>query len=152
MQAVEKGLRSHGRDLHAMGTNAMRSKRDWKSVHVWMKREAYIAAARTALVRPAYRQWDHFSFEDYVERHTLTTTFLERHLPRSTGSDTLVSDPPDWAVTPVKRKKKRARAVVTRSVPAPADVSNSAHEVMMFDPVLGKLVPVDSSSEDEEQE
>jgi len=66
--AVENGLRSHGDDLHAMGTNAMRSEKDWKQVNQWMKREAYIAAARCFWEKKSYHQWDHFCLQDYVDR------------------------------------------------------------------------------------
>ena len=148
--AVEEGMRSHGGDLHAMGTHAMRSAEDWHKVRPWMKREAYIAAVRTKLGRGSYWQWDHFSWDDYVERQTLTLTFNKRHLPLSDGKnhwdDGVLSDPPQWGSTlPVVKKKgtkgKRSRSAHRRSKDA-ASVETSSPDVMMFDPALGKLVPV----------
>ena len=156
--AIENGMRSHGLDLHAMGTNAMRSKEDWSGTRKWMKREAYIAAARHKLGRGSYHQWDHFEWSDYCEREALSLTFEKRHLPLSTGSmswpDELVVNPVRWSETKSAKtiQKKVARASRRLSGPSikPACASTSP-DVMIFDPVLGKLIPVDSSDETEDE-
>jgi len=148
--AVEEGMRNHGGDLHAMGTHAMRSAEDWMKVRPWMKRESYIAAVRTKLGRGSYWQWDHFSWDDYVERQTLTLTFNKRHIPLSDGKNhwdnALLSDPPHWSSTVQLVNKKGRKGKRSRSVPAhskdTASVEESSPDVTIFDPVLGKLVPV----------
>lgn len=155
--AVENGLRSHGCDLHAMGTNAMRSADDWSAVRKWMKREAYIAAARHKMGRSSYPQWDHFSWSDYVERQTLTATFEKRHLPLSTGNhpwpDKLVVIPESWSQPHLRKTKpkkvSRASRKLTASAKAACDVQVSCPEVMIFDKELGKLVAISSSSDTE---
>jgi len=151
---VENGMRSHGDDLHAMGTNAMRSGEDWKNVPRWMKREAYIAAVRTKWGRGNYWQWDHFSWQDYIEREDLALTFYKRHLPLSDGKqhwdERLVRNPLSWGTTTPKKttKKKRSRTSRSLSAPSKAEASSaSSPDVMIYDPELGKLVPV--SDEDE---
>ena len=149
--AVENGMRSQGDDLHAMGTNAMRSADDWTNVQFWMKRESYIASARRKLGRGSYCQWDRFSWSDYVERQTLAITFKVRHWPLSRGNkiwpDKLVLNPLRWSKPqPTKNKivKKRthaARAISTPAKKACAEKVDSP-DVMIFDPKLGKLVCV----------
>ena len=158
--AVENGLRSHGSDLHAMGTNAMRSADDWSSVSKWMKREAYIAAARHKLGRASYPQWDHFSWSDVQERNSLTLTFERRHLPLSTGKQSwphkLVTNPQSWS-QPIPHSKKprrvaRASRKLGTSCKAAAVEDSSCAEIMIFDKELGKLVPITSSDSESESD
>lgn len=158
--AVENGLRSHGEDIHAMGTNAMRSQSDWKKVPRWMKREAYIAAVRHKWGRGSYWQWDHFSFEDYVERQTLALTFNKRHLPLSTGREfwptALLRNPLRWShrepcVVSKKRGKKGSRSPRMLTTPSKAACATevSTPDVMIFDPELGKMVVVVCSDDED---
>ena len=53
---VEQGLRSFGSDIHAMGSNCMKSKKRWFEVPVWRKREAYIALIRSIRKHLTYPQ------------------------------------------------------------------------------------------------
>ena len=152
LAAVENGLRSHGDDLHAMGTNAMRSAGDWKRVFYWMKREAYIAAARHKWGKGSYCQWDHFDLQDYLDRCKLTVTFLKRHLIHSNGRPFHgVVNPTRWSKRtgpPPTKRGKRSSASASASTAATPPTSQ---DVMMFDHESGKLVPIDlvDSSDDD---
>jgi hypothetical protein len=111
---VEVGLRSFGRDMHAMGTLALRSKDNWAAVQTWRKREAYIALVRHIRGHTGYAQYDCYHWRDYVERQRANKTFLARHLPLSNGDNFGgdLPDPPEWASvqedepTPKKRRRK----------------------------------------------
>ena len=96
---VEVGLRSFGRDIHCMGTLALRSKENWAGVQVWRKREAYIALVRHIRGHVGYAQYDCYLWRDYVERQRANRTFLARHLPLSNGDNFggSLPDPPEWA-------------------------------------------------------
>jgi hypothetical protein len=155
--AVEDGLRSHGYDMYAMGTNAMRSKKDWRQVRKWTKREGYIAAVRHKWEKGPYCQWDHFDLQDYIDRQTLGATFENRHLPLSTGAEFgTVVNPEIWSkpvVCPSTQRHRRGRntSVFTPLVPETAGPTTSKdHEIMIFDPSVGKLVPVSSDSDEDE--
>ena len=63
---VERGLRSFGDDIHAMGAKAMTTTANWENPErKWRKREAYIALIRFVRQRESYRQWDNFKWTDY---------------------------------------------------------------------------------------
>ena len=99
---VEKGLRSFGPDVHAMGSGAFKSASRWKNVHLWRKREAYVALVRFILQRPSYQQWDCYKWQDYTERKRCNKTFVERHLALSDGDDShfrgIIKNPDHWYV------------------------------------------------------
>ena len=153
---IEKGLRSFGKDIHAMGCGALGSAEKWKSVAVWRKREAYIALVRYLLERPSYQQWDCFKWEDYVEREKCNKTFLVRHLPLSDGDEKHfhgnLPNPRSWndgQPQPKKQRRSRAKmssaaaaaaaaAVTTSDVPA---VSQPPRVPMLWDVELNKFVP-----------
>jgi len=155
LAAVENGLRSHGDDLHAMGTNAMRSEEDWKKVHQWMKREAYIAAARHHWGKPSYSQWDHFLLQDYMDRCKLTVTFLKRHLLHSNGKEFAgVRNPKSWSEPPPEKTTQRQRKSSSKGkTAAPAATNNkTSGSIMMFDAASGKMVPLHDVSSTTESE
>ena len=113
---VERGLRSFGDDVHAMGAKAMATPADWeKPERKWRKREAYIALVRFVRQRESYRQWDNFKWTDYVERQKLAMTFMKRHFPLSkAGAFGGQLDPKAWtdggACSPKHKKIKRSKS------------------------------------------
>ena len=154
---IEKGLRSFGTDIHAMGCGALTSAVKWKSVAVWRKREAYIALVRYLLERPSYQQWNCYKWQDYVEREKCNKTFLVRHLPLSDGDEKHfrgnLPNPHSWSdPAPSPKKKKRgnkkttssvgstsgATAVATSGAPAAASAEQPP---MWWDTTQGKFVP-----------
>ena len=148
---IEKGLRSFGMDIHAMGSGAMRTRAKWAAVPVWRKREAYIALVRVVLERDSYRQWDCFALQDYVERINATKTFVKRHLPLSDGNPKRfggkLPDPPMWkqAKTPSpKAKRKRVRKIkpaASASASASAPTATSTTKPTQFDVEKNCFVP-----------
>ena len=154
--AIEKGLRSFGHDLHAMGSNAMKNKANYKKVDLWRKREAYIALMRHREVNncSSYKQWDCFQFSDYTSRQRWALTFKTRHWPLSDGESHhfkgRLSDPDCWSevvVSPPPRKKfKKAHSSPASTMDA-ATVAVSAATgtlpLMRFDVEKNCLVPFD---------
>ena len=123
LKAVEEGLREHGKDIHSMGTNALRSPKDWEMIPAWKKREAYIAVGRYLNGKFGYEQWDHFRYQDYVDRMVLSLTFYRRHLPLSNGkSKVLKMEPPKQWLSPVVYKS-RGRKPNKQKQPTPALVA-----------------------------
>lgn len=150
--AVEKGLRSHGTDLHAMGTNAMRSEKDWAKVFKWMKREGYIAAVRQKWGRSSYCQWDHFEWQDYVERKQLAATFEARHLPYSNGKEFgSVENPAAWSLpTPTTRVSSKSRRRINKCTKTVTKKTVSK-TVMVWSDEKNELIPLLSDSDSEHQ-
>ena len=67
----------------------------WSKVDLWRKREAYITLARKLLGQQMdYRQWDCFSFDDFMFRKRCGMVFVKRHFPLSDGDDQHNSSPP----------------------------------------------------------
>ena len=95
--------------------------------------------------RPNYRQWDHFSWADYLERAKLTRTFNVRHLPLSDGTDdnffeNFLEDPPEWNQPQRKRRKtKHEKRVEVRK----ADGATPSDTIMVLDVETGELVPLE---------
>lgn len=122
-----------------------------------MKREAYIAAVRTKWGRGSYWQWDHFCWQDYVERQSLSLTFYKRHLSLSDGKQhwdpQLLRQPVRWQTTTTSYKKtkakksKRASGSLSTNAKSAAAVEEFSSDVMIYDPELGKLVPVSDDDE-----
>lgn len=114
---IEKGFRSFGSDIHAMGSRAMESKVRWFAVARWRKREAYIALIRYIREHHQYPQWDCYKLETYAERQSLHRTFVVRHLPLSNGEsdrlDAHLADASEWSGSPVAQPppSKRAKQV-----------------------------------------
>ena len=135
-----------------MGTNALRSSKDWKLVPQWKKREAYIAAARCAMERFGYEQWDHFLYRDYVERRALAATFYKRHLSHSNGQPIgeFLTDY-QWTESERGNKKRGRPRAKQEDVPPPAKrktLDNTGpSQVLMFDDVTGEFVQVLSDGE-----
>ena len=125
------------------------------------ERESFIAASRHKKGRGSYCQWDHFLWTDYLEREVLSKTFEARHLPLSTGKhkwpNNLVVNPPSWSrpqSTPKTKSKKVVRSSTRSRSSAKAACASTAttHNVMIFDPDVGKLVPVDTKSDSDSSE
>ena len=145
--AFEEGLRSYSSCVHSLGTHPLRSRDYWgKHVEVWRKKEAYIALGRHLLGEPSgYRQWDCFSFKDYVSRAQLSKTFVERHLPLSNGEDEKNFNGKfvfDWSQHFWQRKKFVKQDPVQRST-LTKSVTSSTKVPMIFDVELGCLVPLE---------
>ena len=122
LAAVEEGLRAYSADIHTMGTHVLRSPAHWKDVSKWRKREAFIAIMRILCgFNSYYKQWDCFSFEDYVFRQQMARTFNIRHYPLSDGNDRLhfggVLDF-EWSehsFTPKRKRNKNSSGMKTPS-------------------------------------
>ena len=167
---VEKGLRSFGPDVHAMGSGAFNSASRWKKVHLWRKREAYVALVRFILQRPSYQQWDCYKWQDYIERKKCNRTFTLRHLPLSDGDDSHfrghIKNPDSWYVCvavslllffdcvcllrcrnnvapPRKRRKRSNKPDAPSAAPSvPAAVPDAPSRApMMWDVDKDKFVP-----------
>ena len=139
---VEKGFRSFGADIHAMGTRALESKERWFAVERWRKREAYIAVVRHIRGHLTYPQWDCYRLDDYSERQALNQTFLVRHWPLTNGDNNLLDrelvDPPCWSnPTPeskpdlkrVKKERKRTRKSSVQAAVASASATSQVWDV-----------------------
>ena len=149
--AVEEGLREYGKDVHSMGTNALRSPNDWSIVPNWKKREAYIAAIRYKWEYFNYEQWDHFLLRDYVDRQTLTTTFRQRHLKYSNGEAIghLLPAIQEIEVSPPLRRRGRSNNVMkTEDNKVHTKDMEEPCEVLMFDPLSGEMVQIISSDDE----
>lgn len=155
LAAVENGLREHGKDLHAMGTNALRSREDWNRVPFWKNREAYIAICRYKAGLGSYHQWDNFQLSDFMHRMNCSMTFRKRHSTLRYASDSSVfkghvKDPKEWSegrTSPARSRKKKATGRGTTKVDPVMEGSKSDSDsddctMLIFDPVKGELVPV----------
>ena len=147
LRAVEEGLREHGKDIHAMGTNALRSANDWKMIPVWKKREAYIAVGRYVAGQLGYEQWDHFRYQDYIDRMVLSLTFYRRHLSLSTGeSNVLNLAPPEaWSKPVVYKVRGRKRSKESKPTPvliAKEDAKDDGPSMVMELNDEGEFVPM----------
>ena len=145
--AVEHGLRGYADDIHAMGTQPLRSAYHWgHKVPVWRKREAYIALCRHVEGKsPVYKQWDCFLFEDYAQRQRAQKTFMKRHLPLSSGDDEHNFDGAydfDWSSKEYSPKRKRVKVekITPRRRFRPAREATTG--VMVFDVEKGCMVPM----------
>ena len=150
---MEDGLRNYCDDVHAMGTNPLRSRLHWGTkVDKWRKKEAGIAVGRVLLdYSPGYRQWDCFSIEDYMIRCKLAKTFEVRHLPLSDGRDEVNFSGKykfDWAKHAWSPKKRRSTSYVkpepkrVKSTPRGDGGSDGGKAPMIFDVELGCFVPL----------
>ena len=148
--AFELGLREYSKDVHAMGTHALRSRHYWSQVAFWRKREAYIALGRFLLGRKAdYAQWDCFVFRDYQDRQALAKTYEVRHHPLSDGNDDdhfqgkLHFDWDQHAYCPMRRGRNLISPVKNEVKPVKNVKSpGSATKVtMIYDVEKGCLVP-----------
>ena len=140
---VEDGLRRYASDVHAMGTNPLRSETRWSEVAVWRKREAYIAVARHLLDMPEfYKTWTKFRYTDYTSRQILARTFEVRHLPLSDGLDNEHFGGEysfDWDAHMLQpRKKKRVKSSGSSRA-----VCASATQPMTYDVEKGRMVPLE---------
>ena len=146
LAAVEEGLRAYAQvDNYSMGTGVLRSADRWAKVEMWRKREAYIALARHLLVGKSYKQWDCFSFSDFMFRQRCGRVFKKRHLPLSDGEDKKhfgndidfiwTQDLP--SPTPIKRKVQST----TATQPVNKRKAKRKARPLMFDVELGCLVP-----------
>ena len=148
--AFEEGLRNYGHNVHSLGTGPFRSRRAWRDVAKWRKREAYIALARYLLhADTGYKQWDCFRFVDYTMRRTLGLTFEVRHLPLSDGKDEINFKGQlkfDWSkyVVQSKRRVKSEPGEYKPSKTEEGSCSTTTGDapLMVFDVELGKLVPL----------
>ena len=152
LAAVEEGLRAYGKNKYAMGSRAMVSRVRWMGVETWRKREAYIAAVRFILKKPAYKQWNCFRWEDYQDRNVMSKTFAARHESLSYDPqaefEPHLKDPPEWDVTesnPNKKRKTVKRKTVKRKK-ARSETANEPSETITqplqrFDEKTGRLVP-----------
>lgn len=150
LAAVEEGIRSYGSNKYAMGSRAMVSRVRWMGVEPWRKREAYIAAVRFILKKPAYKQWTCFRWEDHKDRNTLAQTFKARHEYLSNSLQPefgqYLEDPPEWDLTGSKQtkkkrtvKRKKARAPSRATVNEPS--ATITQPLQRFDKTTGCLVP-----------
>ena len=153
LAAVEHGIRESAKDIHGMGTNALRSPEDYKMVPAWKKREAYIAGGRHHLGTFGYEQWDHFLFEDYIQRHALAKTFFERHYHLSNGEAMGKLLP----ALKTKKSKVKSKSVAQHRKRVKKEVKVDSHAdeadekcVYFIDHETGAMVQViDDSSDDE---
>ena len=166
LAAVENGLREHGKDIHSMGTNALRSRHDWNKVPLWKNRGAYISVCRYKAGKGSYHQWDNFLLEDFLHRKNCGETFLRRHVQLRYGMDSapfkgLVQDPPGWShpessysaasnSNSSQRSKKggRGSVKVDPKLDSKPDSDSESCQLMMFDRKTGQMVPVHSVEED----
>jgi len=99
--------------------------------------------------RTNYRQWDNFSWGDYIERMKAARTFIVRHLPLSDGTDDdffedYLPDPKEWnepepEVVPTKQKSNQ-RVLVKN----PTTEAGPSDTIMVFDIETGELVPLEN--------
>ena len=118
--AFEKGLRLMCKDKHSMGSNALKSREYWGTgVHIWRKREAYIALARTVRGDTPYKKWNCGLYHHYVDRTLYGDTFINRHsrMFEAKHFNNLLPDPPAWKQTVPKRKHKRTAKDGDNTVP-----------------------------------
>ena len=148
---MEDGLRNYCTDVHAMGTNPLRSREHWGTkVDKWLKKEAGIAVGRHVLdYDSGYRQWDCFAIKDYMIRVKLSKTFEVRHLPLSDGRDDVNFAGQykfDWAKhawSPKKRRSTASSYVKPEPKPATSAPRDDGGSVpMIFDVELGEFVPL----------
>ena len=67
--AVEAGLRNTAKmRVNIFPKNCMASYADWSNVAIWRKRQCYLYFVRHFRKRPSYKKWDHFRWEDFIER------------------------------------------------------------------------------------
>ena len=152
LTAVEHGIRQSGKDIHGMGTNALRSPQDYRMVPSWKKREAYTAGARHHLGTFGYEQWDHFLLEDYVQRRVLAKTFNKRHLHLSNG-EAIEDLLPALETKEIKVKSKSVAARNKRVKKEESTVDGHEDEgkkCVYFIDEKGAMVQVIEDSSDEE--
>ena len=141
---VELGLRKYASDVHAMGTNPLRSRKRWENVAPWRKREAYIAVGRHLLGEPAdYKTWTSFRWTDYHSRKALGRTFIKRHLPKSDGQDDTHFGGDykfDWDKHSREPRTKTKRVVASASASASV-ASKNMERPMMYDIEKDCMVP-----------
>ena len=123
---VELGLRNFTQYPFAMGGCALKTRESWAAVQPWRKREAYISLVCHERGHNSYRQWDNFSWEDFLERAQLARTFNTRHLPLSDGTDDdffeeHLPDPREWNEPPPKRSKTVTKKTVAVQKPTDDD-------------------------------
>lgn len=146
--AFEEGLRNYADCVHSLGTRPLRSKKAWKNVAKWRKREAYIALARYLLrADSGYKQWDCFRFADFTMRVTMGLTFENRHYRLSDGEDdknfgkgNMNFDWKKHSYVPTKRVKSEPGEYKAKNV---VDTSATDETPMIYDVELGKLVPLE---------
>lgn len=144
LAAFEEGLREYGHNVHSLGTRPFRSRTYWgKNVDKWRKREAYIALGRAVLGYSAgYKQWDNFSFQDYVSRAVMSKTFLKRHLPLSDGQDEIhFKGKLTFPWSKYEDKKKKTRVKQEETAVSSSTSSTGVVPSMIFDIELGCMVP-----------
>ena len=139
--AIEEGTREFASCVHCMGTRPLRSRSHWRDkVGRWRKREPYVALVRFLLEFSAgYAQWNNFLLADYINRATLTKTFLKRHLPLSDGNDEANFNGQlnfDWDKHAYKKPQR------VKKEPNPKPASSPATPSMVFDVDLGCMVPM----------
>ena len=153
LAAVEHGIRESAKDIHGMGTNALRSPEDYQVVPAWKKREAYIAGGRHHLGTMGYEQWDHFLFDDYIQRHALAKTFFMRHYQLSNGKAIGNHLP----ALKTKKSKIKTKSVAQHRKRVKKELKVDAHAdeaevkcVYFIDHETGAMVQVIEDSSDEE--
>jgi hypothetical protein len=117
------GLRLMCKDIHSMGSSALKSRDKWGyRVHLWRKREAYIALARYLREDTPYRKWNCWLYHHYLERIKYGDTYESRHshLFEARHFNNLLPDPPSWQKSTAKTTRKRARdasRIVGKTIP-----------------------------------
>ena len=144
LAAVEEGLRAFTQDIHTMGTHVLRSPDVWKGVSKWRKREAFIAVMRILCgFHSYYKQWDCFSFEDYVFRQEMSQVFDMRHYPLSDGNDrfhfggVLDFEWSNHSFTPKRKRNKTTNCVKTSKTVGPKQTKTKPR---IYDLTTGKFV------------
>ena len=118
--AFEMGLRLMCKDKHTMGSSALKSRDKWATgVHLWRKREAYIALARFLRNDCPYKKWHCWLYHHYVERIEFGDTYKERHWHMFEASHfhNLLEDPESWAHHTGGVKRKRQQEVLSKTKP-----------------------------------